>query len=152
MIVLYTSPGCSSCRKVKQWLKDHDLEYTEKNIFKTLLDKEEIKYLLSRSENGTDDLISRRSKIIQEGKINLDEMSLNDLVDFIQANPSILRRPIILSSKVLQIGYDEEEIDAFIPHELRRLAALSCHHRCPNYTSCGQVRQETSETLEAPEA
>lgn len=142
MIVLYTSPGCSSCRKVKQWLKDHQLEYTEKNIFKTILNKDEIKYLLVRSENGTDDLISKRSKIIQEGKIDLDSMTLNDLVDFIQANPSILRRPIILSGKLLQIGYDEEEIGAFIPKELRRIATISCNCNCPNFTSCGQVREE----------
>lgn len=142
MIILYTSPGCSSCRKVKQWLKDHELEYTEKNIFKTLLNKEEIKYLLTRSENGTDDLISRRSKIIQQGNVDLDEMSLNDLVDFVQKNPSILRRPIIVNSKVFQIGYDEEEIDAFIPKELRRIASISCNANCPNYTSCGQCREE----------
>lgn len=142
MIVLYTSPGCSSCRKVKQWLKDHDLTFTEKNIFKTILNKDEIKYLLTRSENGTDDLISKRSKIIQEGHINLDDMKVNDLVDFVQANPSVLRRPIILSSKLLQIGYDEEEIDAFIPKELRRIAALSCNSNCPNYPSCGHVREE----------
>ena len=56
MIVVYTSPGCASCRKVKQWLKDRNLPFTEKNIFKTLLDEEEIRYLLMRSENGTDDL------------------------------------------------------------------------------------------------
>ncbi len=142
MIVLYTSPGCSSCRKVKQWMKDHNLEYTEKNIFKTILDKDEIKYLLTRSENGTDDLISKRSKVIQEGKIDLESMTLNDLVDFVQNNPSVLRRPIILSSKVLQIGYDEEEIDAFVPRELRRIAALSCNSSCPNYASCGQCREE----------
>ena len=46
MIVLYTSPGCASCRKVKQWLKDRNLPYVEKNIFKTLLNDSEIKHLL----------------------------------------------------------------------------------------------------------
>lgn len=142
MIILYTSPGCSSCRKVKQWLKDHNLDFAEKNIFKTILNKEEIKYLLTRSENGTDDLISKRSKIIQEGGLNLDEMTINNLVDFVQENPSVLRRPIIVSNKVLQIGYDEEEIDAFIPKELRRIAALSCNSTCPNYPSCGHIREE----------
>ena len=142
MIVLYTSPGCSSCRKVKQWLKEHELDYVEKNIFKTILNQDEIKYLLTRTENGTDDLISKRSKIIQEGNIDLDNMKINDLVSFVQQNPSVLRRPIILSSKFLQIGYDEEEIEAFIPIELRRIAALSCNASCPNYTSCGQVREE----------
>ena len=25
MVILYTSPGCASCRKAKQWLKDNQL-------------------------------------------------------------------------------------------------------------------------------
>ena len=87
MIVVYTSPGCASCRKVKQWLKDRNLPFTEKNIFKTLLDEEEIRYLLMRSENGTDDLISKRSKVISENNIDVDSMSLNEVIRFIRENP-----------------------------------------------------------------
>ena len=40
MIVVYTSPGCASCRKVKQWLKDRNLKFIEKNIFSTYMIKE----------------------------------------------------------------------------------------------------------------
>ena len=60
MIILYTSPGCASCRKAKQWLKDNQLPFVEKNIFTTMLKEDEIKYLLSRCENGTEDIISVR--------------------------------------------------------------------------------------------
>lgn len=77
MIVVYTSPGCASCRKVKQWLKDRNIPFIEKNIFKILLNDSEIKHLLMRSENGTDDLISKRSKIIQEQRIDVDSMTLD---------------------------------------------------------------------------
>ena len=115
MIVVYTSPGCASCRKVKQWLKERDLKFVEKNIFSTVLNENEIKHLLTRSENGTEDIISKRSKIVQEQKIDFDEMTLNELVRFIQQNPSILKRPIILNEKSFLVGYDEEEIGAFVP-------------------------------------
>lgn len=137
MIVVYTSPGCASCRKVKQWLKDRNLPFTEKNIFKTLLDENEIRYLLMRSENGTDDLISKRSKVISENNIDVDSMSLNEVIRFIQNNPSVLKRPIILNEKSFQVGYDSEEIGVFIPQELRRIAYSSCSATCPNYLGCG---------------
>ncbi len=137
MIVVYTSPGCASCRKVKQWLKDRNLPFTEKNIFKTLLDENEIRYLLMRSENGTDDLISKRSKVISENNIDVDSMSLNEVIRFIQNNPSVLKRPIILNEKSFQVGYDSEEIGVFIPQELRRIAYSSCSAACPNYLGCG---------------
>ena len=138
MIVIYTSPGCSSCRKVKSYLKDNNLKFIEKNIFNTLLNKNEIKYLLSRTLNGTDDIISKRSKIIQENKINIEDMSINELCDFIVDNPSILKRPIIIDEKDLQVGYDEEEIELF-----NRLRSISnCDNDCPHYETCGEVRGE----------
>ena len=139
MIVIYTSPGCASCRKVKAWLKEHNLPYKEKNIFQVLLNKTEVKYLLQRSDNGTEDIISKRSKVIQENKYDIDSMSINELTDFIIANPSVLRRPIILNDTTLQIGYDSEEIDAFVPQELRKIA--KCDVGCPNYETCGKLRE-----------
>jgi len=145
MIVVYTSPGCASCRKVKQWLKDRNLKFIEKNIFSTLLNENEIKHLLMRSENGTEDIISKRSKIIQESKIDLDELSIKELVRFIQQNPSVLKRPIILNERNFLVGYDEEEIGAFIPAELRNIALNSCEPNCPNYPTCGHVRKDGSQ-------
>jgi regulatory protein spx len=139
MIVVYTSPGCASCRKVKQWLKDRDLHYVEKNIFKTLLNDNEIKHLLMRSENGSDDIISKRSKIIQESGVDIDSMKTDELIQFIKKNPSILKRPIILNERSFQVGYDEEEIGVFVPKELRALASDNCSPDCPNFKACGQV-------------
>ncbi len=121
MVLIYTSPGCASCRKVKAWLTEHNIKYIEKNIFQTLLDRDEIKLLLKRSENGTDDIISKRSKIIQENLIDIDSMNLNELVDFIIENPSILKRPIIINRHNFQVGYDVEEIGAFIPYQDRQI-------------------------------
>ncbi len=143
MIVVYTSPGCASCRKVKQWLKDRNLPFKEKNIFKTLLNDSEIKHLLVRSENGTDDIISKRSKVIQENHIDLDSMTTDELITFIKDNPSILKRPIILSEDSFQVGYDSEEIGVFVPRELRRIASDTCTGDCPNFEGCRCVREET---------
>jgi regulatory protein spx len=142
MIVVYTSPGCASCRKVKQWLKERDLKFVEKNIFSTVLNENEIKHLLTRSENGTEDIISKRSKIVQEQKIDFDDMTINELVRFIQQNPSILKRPIILNEKSFLVGYDEEEIGAFVPAELRRISKAACGPECGNYKVCGELREE----------
>ena len=121
MIILYSSPGCASCRKVRQWLKDRNLKFIEKNIFTTMLSENEIKLLLMRSENGTEDIISKRSKVMQESHVDVEELSISELITFIQRHPSILKRPIIMNEKSFLVGYDEEEIDAFLPPELRNL-------------------------------
>ncbi len=124
MLLLYTTPGCTSCRKARAWLKEHNIEFVEKNIFKHKLTADEVKILLMRSDNGTEDLISFRSKIIQEQKIDVDNLKLDDLIDFIIKNPSILKRPIIINEFNFQVGYDSEEIDAFLPKELRNMSFM----------------------------
>ena len=99
------------------------MKYTEvftSYIFNIALNPTEVKYLLQRSENGAEDIISKRSKIIQEGKIDIEQLSTGKLVDFVIANPSVLRRPIILNDRVFQIGYDAEEIAAFLPENFRK--------------------------------
>ena len=120
MIVMYTSEGCSSCRKARKYLKDNDLSFIEKNINKEQLNEEEIRYLLRRTENGTDDLISQRSKIIKEGDIDIDSMSTSDLVTFITENPTVLKRPIIIDDHDMQTGYDEEQISIFKRNNTRK--------------------------------
>lgn len=116
------------------------MEYKEKNIFTTMLNEKEIKYLLSRTENGTDDLISKRSKIIQENNIDIDSMTVDQLCSFIVQNPSILKRPIIIDDKNLQFGFDQEEIETFRPSDLRK-AIGNCESGCPHYDICGKARE-----------
>lgn len=119
MIILYTSPGCASCRKAKHWLKEHKLSFVEKNIFSSLLRDEEIKYLLQRTENGSEDIISTRSKVFQELDQDLDDLSFSELIDFIKENPSVLKRPIIVDDNSFVVGYDDDEITSFLPREKR---------------------------------
>lgn len=119
MVTLYTSPSCTSCRKAKSWLEEHDIAYTERNIFSEPLSIEEIKEILRMTEDGTDEIISTRSKTFQKLDVNLDTMPLQDLFELIKANPGLLRRPIIIDEKRLQVGYNEDEIRRFLPRRVR---------------------------------
>ena len=104
MVTLYTSPSCTSCRKAKSWLEEHEIAYKERNIFSEPLSIDEIKEILRMTEDGTDEIISTRSKTFQKLDVNLESM---------------LRRPIILDEKRLQVGYNEDEIRRFLPRKVR---------------------------------
>jgi regulatory protein spx len=118
---LYTSPSCTSCRKAKAWLKEYDISFKERNIFANPLNKEEIMQVLRMTENGTEEIISTRSRTFQNLKINLDDLSIDQLIDLVEKNPSLLRRPIIMDDRRLQVGYNEDEIRRFLPRKVRRL-------------------------------
>lgn len=74
---------------------------------------------MSRCENGTEDIISTRSKAFASLNGSMDDLSTQQLARFIQRNPSVLKRPIILSQKSMVVGYDDDEITAMVPYEKR---------------------------------
>lgn len=121
MVNLYTSPSCTSCRKAKAWLEEHGIQYKERNIFSEPLSAAEIKQVLQLTENGTEEIVSRRSKVFQELDVDLDDLSLKQLIDLIEKNPGLLRRPILVDDKRLQVGYNEDEIQRFLPRKVRQL-------------------------------
>ena len=140
MIKIYTSPSCSSCRKVKKWFQEQEIPFVEKNIFASTLDEKELKDILYKSENGTDDIISPRSKIVKESGVDLDNMSVSELISFIRENPSILKRPIMVDDTKIQVGYNPEDIRVFIPRA-RRIAEWACE-QCPDHDKCQHIKDE----------
>lgn len=125
MITLYTTPSCASCRKARAWLEDNNIAYVERNIISEPLSIEEIKNILRVTEDGTEEIISQRSKTFKKLDIVLDELPLSELLQLIHDNPTLLRRPILIEDKKLQVGFNEDEIRRFIPRSVRMLDFMS---------------------------
>ena len=120
MLTLYTSPSCTSCRKARAWLQEHEIPYVERNIFSEPLTIDELKAILQMTEDGTEEIISTRSKVFQKLNMDLDELSLKELLDLVKENPGLLRRPIMIDEKRLQVGFNEDEIRRFLPRDVRQ--------------------------------
>ncbi|WP_031547789.1 MULTISPECIES: transcriptional regulator SpxA [Salinicoccus] len=119
MVTLFTSPSCTSCRKAKAWLQEHEIPYNERNIFSEPLTLDEVKSILRMTEDGTDEIISTRSKTFQKLNVDIDSLPMQELYTLIMENPGLLRRPIIMDEKRLQVGYNEDEIRRFLPRTVR---------------------------------
>jgi regulatory protein spx len=119
MVTLFTTPSCASCRKAKAWLEEYQIEYMERNILSNPLTIEEIKSILRLTEEGTSEMISTNSKAFQELSVDIESLPLNELYKLIIKHPTMVRRPIILDEKRLQVGYNEDEIRRFLPRKIR---------------------------------
>jgi regulatory protein spx len=119
MVTLYTTPSCASCRKAKAWFEEHQIDYIERNIISNPLTVDEIKSILRLTEEGTSEIISTNSKAFQELNANIESLPLNELYKLIMEHPKMVRRPIILDEKRLQVGYNEDEIRSFLPRRIR---------------------------------
>lgn len=124
MVKLLVSPSCTSCRKAKAWLEEHDIPFEERNIFSNPLSVEEVKEIIRLTEDGTDEIISKRSKVFQDLNIDLESLPLQRLFELISEHPGLLRRPIIFDEKRLQVGYNEAEIRRFLPRKVRTFNLL----------------------------
>lgn len=121
MLTLYTSPSCTSCRKARAWLQEHEIPFVERNIFSEPLNISELKAILQMTEDGTEEIISTRSKVFQKLNMDLDDLPLKDLLTLVQENPGLLRCPIMIDEKRLQVGFNEDEIRRFLPRDVRQL-------------------------------
>lgn len=122
MIKLYETAGCSSCRKAKSWLEENQLDYRSVNIETKPLKFAEIKFLFSLADDIYD-VVSKRSNPVQSFKrthgYELEDVSFNYLIAFLQKNPTAMKRPLLTNGKVLVSGYDADELTVLLPPEKR---------------------------------
>ena len=119
MIKIYTISSCTSCKKAKTWLNAHQLPYKEQNIGKEPLTKQEILDILSKTEDGIESIVSSKNRYAKALNCNIEDLSLSQVIDLIQENPRILKSPILIDDKRLQVGYKEDDIRAFLPRSIR---------------------------------
>ncbi len=156
MIYLYISPSCQSCRKTIKWFDEFKIPYKMINIISQPLTKEDIFRMLKNTENGFEDIISERSKPFQENNLDMDNMKTSELVDFIIKNPTVLKRPIIVSNDIVEIGYNADDIRAFIPPHMRTFNdMISCGdcdtNKCVYHNDSAVLAKEIKEAFEAEE-
>lgn len=120
MVIIYLSPSCTSCRKAQAWLEEYNVPFIERNIMKEPPTQTELEKIMSLTSKGTEEIISTRSKAFKQLDINIEELALHELYELIQEHPEILRKPIIVDTRRIQVGYNESEIRQFVPRRVRR--------------------------------
>ena len=118
-VTIYSQASCSSSRKAVKWLEENNIDYKEKRITSYPLTLAEFKKILSMTEDGTDEIIATNSKDFKSLNNKIDQLSIQGLYAIIQANPRLLRSPILIDEKRIQVGYNEMDIRRFIPRKVR---------------------------------
>ncbi|EHL95177.1 Spx/MgsR family RNA polymerase-binding regulatory protein [Lentilactobacillus parafarraginis] len=119
MLNLYVAPSSASSRKARKWLMDHGIDFKERNITRIPLNADEIKRILRLTENGSEDIISTRSNAFRKLHVNLDSLTVSQLIELMVQHPDLIRRPLIFNDEQLQVGFSEEDIRSFLPRSVR---------------------------------
>jgi regulatory protein spx len=118
MTVTVYGRSCSSTRKAKQWLRENGIPFVDRNITQDPITIGELHTILRITEDGTDEIMAVKSQTYKEMNANLEELSLQELIQYINKYPKLLKSPIIVDEKRLQAGYSED-IRQFLPRKTR---------------------------------
>lgn len=129
MVNLYFHTNDPSKRKAVKWLSAHGIEIHMRNLEKEPLSASEVQQLFALSLNGTDDLISKRSRETKKLKMDSDSVTINQLTAAIQTSPHILKNPIIFNDRKMVTGFDKEKMGIFIPQVQRQHELSSLFHK-----------------------
>jgi Spx/MgsR family transcriptional regulator len=108
MIKIYGIPNCDTIKKARKWLEAHGVEYEFHDYRKLGVPKNKLRNWVKQV--GWETVLNKRGttwrKLDEKTKNNIDQESA---IKIMLDNPSIIKRPVLESDKVLIIGFKESE-------------------------------------------
>jgi len=106
-LTFFTYPSCTSCRKAKAWLNANGVEYEERHLFRNPPSVEELMEIVKKTHNGIDEILSTRSQRFKQLEIDINELTVSELLELLSEDPRLLKRPILTDGENLIVGYNQ---------------------------------------------
>lgn len=111
MLFLYYPP-CSTCKKAKKWLDDHDISYTDRHIKDSNPSYEELKHWLEISNLPIKKFFNTSGLLYKsmDLKNKLPTMSIEEQLQLLATDGMLVKRPLLITddNKVL-VGFKETQ-------------------------------------------
>ena len=96
-------PKCSTCKKAKKFLLDHQIEFDERHIVEEKLNKDELKPL-KRFFNTSGNLYKEKHL-----KDVLPTLSEDEQLELLSTNGMLVKRPILETKDKVLVGFKEDQ-------------------------------------------
>ena len=104
-------PKCSTCRKAKKWLDEHNVEYTERHIADEKRTYDELKEWYEKSRLPLKKFFNTSGLLYKEMKLKdkLPSMSEEEQLRLLATNGMLVKRPILVTEDKILVGFKEAE-------------------------------------------
>ncbi len=104
-------PKCSTCKKAKKWLDDHNITYTDRHIVEENPTYDELKEWYMRSGLPLKKFFNTSGMLYKEQKLKdrLPEMSEDEQLQLLATNGMIVKRPLVVKDDCILVGFKETE-------------------------------------------
>ena len=104
-------PKCSTCRKAKSWLDEHNIEYESRHIVEDNPNAEEIENWYNKSGLPLKRFFNTSGMVYRENKIKdkLPNMSEAEQFELLATNGMLVKRPIVVGDDFVLVGFKVKE-------------------------------------------
>ncbi len=104
-------PKCSTCKRAKKWLDEHNIEYTDRDIKLDNPSFEELKDWYGKSGLPLKKFFNTSGLIYRDLglKDKLENMSENEQLTLLSGDGMLVKRPLAISENAVLIGFKEKE-------------------------------------------
>ena len=126
-------PKCSTCRKAKKWLDEHDIEYDSRHIIEDNPTADELRKWWEISDLPLKRFFNTSGMKYRELKLKdkLPDMSEDEQLDLLATDGMLVKRPILAGDDVVLVGFKvfDEIDDATVVCERNPARLLGFHRK-----------------------
>ena len=104
-------PKCSTCKKAKKWLEEHNIEFEDRNIVEEVPTVKELTEWIQESELDIKKWFNTSGLKYKELNLKekLSNMSDKEKIELLASDGMLIKRPVLVSDKRIFIGFKEDK-------------------------------------------
>ncbi|MDT2741062.1 Spx/MgsR family RNA polymerase-binding regulatory protein [Lactococcus garvieae] len=124
MLKIYTISSNQETKEAERWLYAHKVKFIEVDLLKELVSTEEILRIVSLTEHGVEEIVETETRAYTRLNLNFNDLKLEDFMELLEENATLLKVPLMLDEKQLQIGFDEDKMQRFLEKPSKKVTDL----------------------------
>jgi arsenate reductase len=115
-MLLIEYPKCSTCKKAKKYLDDHNCKYDDRNIKEENPSSNEIEDYIRKSGKDINKFFNTSGLKYRELglKDKLKDMKYEEKIDLLSSDGMLVKRPILVDKNTVLVGFNEKEWEKII--------------------------------------
>ena len=104
-------PKCSTCRKAKKWLDEHNIEYESRHIIEDNPTADELRKWWEISDLPLKRFFNTSGMKYRELKLKdkLPELSEDEQLDLLATDGMLVKRPVLVNDDIVLVGFKIKE-------------------------------------------
>ncbi|RUR16254.1 Spx/MgsR family RNA polymerase-binding regulatory protein [Legionella sp. km535] len=112
MILMFAIPNCDTVKKARKFLEHNKIDYEFIDFKKSPPTKEQIE---SWGDSAGELPINKKGMTYRKYKEQFEVLNLSEKINFIIANPSLIKRPVLVQNgKTIALGFNEDQYSEFL--------------------------------------